>query len=72
MSPDLSVVIACYNESDALPHLLPRIETLEAAAAGREVSLEILFVDDGSTDGTREALRDACAGREDRRLMVHV
>ncbi|MEN8152047.1 MAG: glycosyltransferase, partial [Planctomycetota bacterium] len=35
------------------------------------VSLEILFVDDGSTDGTREALRDACAGREDRRLIVH-
>jgi dolichyl-phosphate beta-glucosyltransferase len=50
-SPTLSIVIPAYNEE----HRLPR--ALEAAVRfceGRHVSYELIVVDDGSTDGTRE------------------
>jgi len=69
--PDLSVVIACLNESDALPHLFPLIDDLEETAAGRGISIEIVFVDDGSTDDTLALLEAACDGRKDRSVFVH-
>jgi glycosyltransferase involved in cell wall biosynthesis len=47
----ISVVIPCRNEQDNLAFLLDEVE---AALAGR--SFEIIVVDDGSTDGTREAV----------------
>lgn len=46
---DLSVVIPVYNERDALPVLEPR---LRAVLDGLPLAWEVLFVDDGSTDGT--------------------
>jgi dolichyl-phosphate beta-glucosyltransferase len=51
-SPTLSIVIPAYNEEHRLP------ETLRAAVRfceGRRVNYEVIVVDDGSTDGTREA-----------------
>ena len=48
----LSVIIPAFNERQTLPAVLPAI-----AAALPEVSKEIVIVDDGSTDGTREWLR---------------
>lgn len=51
MSPDLSIVIPVYNEAPNLAELHRELtETL--TASGR--SYEILFVDDGSTDGSFE------------------
>ncbi len=47
----LSVVIPCYNER---AHVLDILAVVEAQAS---VS-EIVLVDDGSTDGTRDVLRD--------------
>ncbi|HYB79500.1 MAG TPA: glycosyltransferase [Thermoplasmata archaeon] len=58
--PELSIVLATFNERENLPRLLDRI---------RAVSLppcEVLIVDDGSTDGTREYLESAA--RSDARL----
>ncbi len=46
----LSVVIPCYNEKTTIVSLVQAVR----AAAKRE--LEIIIVDDGSTDGTRELL----------------
>lgn len=52
--PSLTVVIAAYNESEALPLLHPR---LVQALAGTPVDARILYVDDGSRDGTWDALQ---------------
>jgi dolichol-phosphate mannosyltransferase len=45
----LSVVIPMYNEEESLPHLLAR---LSAVLDGVTTAYEIVFVDDGSTDGS--------------------
>lgn len=43
----LSIVIPVYNEQDSLPELISRIEQ---ATAKREYLLDVLMIDDGSTD----------------------
>jgi dolichol-phosphate mannosyltransferase len=51
MSPLLSVVVPVKNEA---PNIAPLIAEIRAALAG--VKHEIVYVDDGSTDGTADAL----------------
>ena len=51
-SPDLSLVVPVFNERDNLPLL---VREIAAALAGRRY--EIVTVDDGSTDGSLEALK---------------
>src|SRR5437879_426830 len=48
----ISVVIPVFNEHDTIAEILSRVRRV---LDGRDV--EIVVVDDGSTDGTREALR---------------
>ncbi len=50
----LSVVIPAYNERPTVEELLARVA---AAPIPADLELEIVVVDDGSTDGTRELLR---------------
>jgi len=54
----LSVVIPVYNEAENIPPLVERLQSALAAAAG---PIEMLFVDDGSTDRTLALLEDARA-----------
>lgn len=49
-SIDLSVVIPAYNETQRLPSMLS--STLEHLAAFPKRTVEILIIDDGSSDGT--------------------
>ena len=61
----LSAVIPVYNELDTWRKLLARVENVSLPDIGRQ----IILVDDGSTDGTGEQLRefaDAC-GDQNRR-----
>lgn len=51
--PQISVIVPMYNESDNLPELHER---LTKVLAGMEPGGEIIYVDDGSTDGTSEQL----------------
>ncbi len=55
MAPDVSVVIPVCNEED---NVLPLAREIHAALAGR-YAFEQVFVDDGSTDGTAAAVRQA-------------
>jgi undecaprenyl-phosphate 4-deoxy-4-formamido-L-arabinose transferase len=48
-APDLTVLVPVYNEAGTVPELYRRtVETLDAGPR----SYELVFVDDGSTDGT--------------------
>src|SRR6266496_969280 len=51
--PSVSIVIPMLNEREGLPLLL---STLHSAIAALPVHWQIVAVDDGSTDGTREVL----------------
>src|SRR5690348_16021454 len=51
--PRLSVVIPVYNERGTVEEVLRRVQAVA-------IEKEIIIVDDGSTDGTREFLRDLC------------
>ncbi|MBX3710818.1 MAG: glycosyltransferase family 2 protein [Lysobacter sp.] len=57
----LTVVVAAYNEADALPALHPRIAAVLDALAGDGVEGGVLYVDDGSRDRTWAVLDDLAA-----------
>lgn len=59
-TPAISIVIPCKNEAANLSFLLDEVD---AAMAGRD--FETIVVDDGSTDGTGEALSKRIAGGAD-------
>ena len=54
--PDISVIIPFLNEAESLPALLAAIEDY---AARQDFSLEIVLVDDGSTDNSVAIIRAA-------------
>lgn len=62
----LSLIIPVLNEEENVAHLVPAIDA--AFAAEKDVELELVFVDDGSRDGTFAALSRMAAG--DSRLRV--
>src|SRR5919112_954598 len=53
MPPDVSVVLPCYNERD---HIELEIKRIRAALEDAGLEYELICVDDGSKDGTRELL----------------
>ncbi|MGK6319084.1 glycosyltransferase [Sphingomonas sp. DT-204] len=63
--PLLSVIVPTFNERDNVGRLH---EALKTALAG--IPFEVVFVDDDSTDGTREAIA-AMAARDGRVRMLH-
>lgn len=52
MTPEISIVVPLYNEEDSVAILQQEIA---AALAGRDY--ELILVDDGSTDATRDRIR---------------
>ena len=56
-APRLSVVIPVYNERDTIAEVLRRVQAVA-------IEKEIVVVDDGSTDGTREFLHRVCGDLE--------
>src|SRR5438094_3362059 len=68
MVPTLSVVLPVYNERQNLDALVGRLIPALEKAAGED--FEILFVDDGSVDGSADIL-DAFHARDPRLKAVH-
>src|SRR5947209_20318838 len=63
--PELSIVVPCYNEQD---NVRAMYEALTAEAAAAVSSYEIIFIDNKSSDRTRDLLREICA--EDSRVRA--
>jgi len=66
--PLISVVVPVYNEQGVLPELHER---LAAALGGLRGAYEVVYVDDGSQDGSAEIL-DRWAGAEDTVVLVQL
>lgn len=59
--PEISIIIPVFNEAEALPHLLERMDRFVERF---ERCCELITVDDGSTDGSTALLRDATKQRD--------
>ena len=67
MNPTLSVVIPVYNEAATIAHLIERVRK-----APIELPMELIVVDDASSDGTRAILEQLAAESPgDLRLLMH-
>jgi dolichol-phosphate mannosyltransferase len=66
----ITIIIPCYNEEEGIEHLkqylIPCIESLK-----KEYEVEILFVDDGSTDKTVERLNTVLADMAEKKIILH-
>jgi dolichol-phosphate mannosyltransferase len=66
-APDLCVIVFAFNETENIAHVLAELRRwLEQ----NEPSFELIFVDDGSKDGTSDAARAALEG-VDAKVLRH-
>lgn len=56
-APEISIIIPLFNEETVFPQLIDRLENLLVSA---EQKLEILLIDDGSSDQTPELVESQC------------
>lgn len=59
---DFTIIVPVYNEVDNMQALEERLASYTKTAP---VATCVLFVDDGSTDGSADALRDICGRHKD-------
>lgn len=65
--PDVSVVVPVYNEVESVPHL---IEAIATSLTQAHLGYEIIGVDDGSTDGSTQLLKQLALTRSDVRAVL--
>jgi glycosyltransferase involved in cell wall biosynthesis len=58
----LSVVVPCYNEEENIPAFYEELLKNEPFFDESDLTLELIFVDDGSTDESLTAIKQLCAG----------
>jgi len=63
----VSVVIPIYNEVENIPHLIPAVAEVLAAAG---LDYELICVDDGSQDGSTDRLRHLARERYDLKVVI--
>lgn len=56
--PELSIVIPCFNEAENVRNI---VAAVTAEAERHAASHEIILIDNNSTDGTRDLMRELCA-----------
>ncbi len=64
----LSVIVPAYGEAD---NILPTLENILAALDGLPLDAEVLVIDDGSTDGTADRVRERAPTLPGVRLLVN-
>jgi glycosyltransferase involved in cell wall biosynthesis len=62
--PHLSIIIPCYNERETIAEIIQRVQSVVPDA-------EVLVVDDGSTDGSREILSALNGSHPQVRVLLH-
>ncbi|MEH2382141.1 MAG: glycosyltransferase family 2 protein [Nostoc sp.] len=65
--PDVSVVVPIHNEVESLPLLL---EAIASILSSSQINYEIICVDDGSTDGSGEFLKQEAQIRTDLKAVI--
>jgi dolichol-phosphate mannosyltransferase len=65
--PAVSVVVPVRDEVESLPHLL---EAIASTLSDNQISYEIICVDDGSTDGSAEFLKEQAQIRSDLKAVI--
>jgi glycosyltransferase involved in cell wall biosynthesis len=64
---DLTIFISCYNEA---PYIIGTLDTVREAAHETGISFEIIVIDDGSRDNSRELVRDYITRHPDDRIVL--
>ena len=64
---DVSVVVPVYNEVESVPHL---IEAIATSLTQAHLGYEIICVDDGSTDGSTQLLKQLAQTRFDLKAVL--
>jgi len=70
MRPELSLVIPVYNEEETLPELERRLKDFLSALPNVRESFEVVFIDDGSKDRSRELLLEMAAREPRYRVLA--
>lgn len=66
----ISIVVPCYNEEHSLSYLANTLESVERDLSDR-YDCRFVFVNDGSSDGTRALLDKLFAGRTNAQIIDH-
>lgn len=66
----VTIVVPCFNEETTVTYLAERLSQL-TANLGKDYSLDFVFVDDGSSDATEEALKKQFADEPGCRIFAH-
>ena len=63
----LSIVVPIFNEAQTIEHVVGRIQSVPLP----EITREVILVDDGSTDATRDALQRLAARNDNVQVLLH-
>jgi dolichyl-phosphate beta-glucosyltransferase len=70
-APELSIVVPAYNEEKRLPRALSQIRDYFAGRQSTASDMEIIVVDDGSTDGTARIVEEWARQMPSLRLVLN-